>query len=300
MSKGKVLITGSTGLIGSALIPLLESHGYQVAGLSRDPNSDQPSWDIKNKSLSLKEFENPDIVIHLAGESIADGRWNDAKKKRLVDSRVLSTQLLVDHFNKALPPVKLFICASAIGFYGNRGNQQLDEDSPPGNDFVSELAEQWEKSSQPIKESGTRLVNIRTGLVISKKGGALAKMLPPFKLGLGGRIGSGEQMMSWIDINDMTAAILFIINNQSIEGAVNMVSPNPINNQHFSKALANQLQRPCILPLPELMVKLMFAEMGKELLLSSTLVLPKKLIDSGFEFKCKNIEQSFSEQLSKA
>jgi uncharacterized protein (TIGR01777 family) len=299
MIKGKVLITGSSGLIGSALTLLLKSQGYQVAGLLRTAQTDQPSWDIQQKSLVLKEYKNPDIIIHLAGESIAEGRWSESKKKRLIDSRILSTQLLVEHFKKAIPPPKLFICASAIGFYGNRGNETLSESSAVGGDFVSQLAEQWEQSSQAIKQAGTRLVNLRTGLVISKNAGALAKMLPVFKMGLGGKIGSGEQMMSWIDINDMIQAVLFIIENLNIQGPVNMVSPNPVSNQHFSQALAKQLKRPCKFPLPELIVKLMFAEMGKELLLSSTLVVPKKLIDSGFEFKYKKIEDSFYKQLAK-
>ncbi|MFT7053857.1 MAG: hypothetical protein ACJAU1_001414 [Psychromonas sp.] len=293
MDKGKVLLTGSSGLVGTVLSELLKSEGYQVGRLLRSEQAGQPFWDIKQHYLALKDFENPDVIIHLAGENIGNGRWTKDKKKKLRDSRILSTQLLIDHFKKVLPPPKLFICASAIGFYGDRGYEKLDENSAAGVDFVSQLASDWEESSQAIKEAGTRLVNLRTGIVISEKGGALAKMLPAFKLGLGGKIGSGEQIMSWIDINDMIRAILFVIDNERIQGPVNLVSPNPVTNKVFSQLLAKQLNRPCLFPLPELLVKLLFAEMGKELLLSSTRVLPKKLLDAGFVFQYVKLEESF-------
>ncbi|WP_372881815.1 TIGR01777 family oxidoreductase [Psychromonas sp.] len=297
MVKGKVLISGSSGLVGSALTRLLISQGYSVGRLLRYQQADQPYWDINAKQLLLKEFANPDVVIHLAGENIGNGRWTEAKKKKLVDSRILSTKLLVEHFNTQTPAPKLFICASAIGFYGNRGREKLDEFSSAGTDFVSQLALQWEESSQVIKQSGTRLVNLRTGIVISKKGGALGKMLLPFKMGFGGQIGSGEQIMSWIDINDMVRAILFIIENESVKGPVNMVSPNPVNNRLFSQLLAKQLRRPCIFPMPACMVKLLFGEMGDELLLSSTYVQPKKLLEAGFVFHYKKLEESLLKQL---
>ncbi|MFT6927863.1 MAG: hypothetical protein ACJAZP_003510 [Psychromonas sp.] len=297
MDKGKVLLSGSSGLVGTALSELLTAEGYQVGRLLRSEQAGQPYWNIQQHYLELKEFENPDVIIHLAGENIGDGRWTNDKKKKLLESRTLSTQLLVDHFKKAQPAPKLFICASAIGFYGNRGDQKLDENSAAGTDFVSQLASDWEESSQGIKEAGTRLVNLRTGIVISKKGGALAKMLPAFKLGLGGKIGSGKQIMSWIDINDMLRAILFVIENNNIQGPVNLVSPNPVTNQVFSQLLAKQLNRPCIFPLPEVLVKLLFAQMGKELLLSSTRVLPEKLLDAGFAFKYGKLEESFCSSL---
>ncbi|HEY7867149.1 MAG TPA: TIGR01777 family oxidoreductase [Psychromonas sp.] len=297
MNKGKVLLTGSSGLVGTALITLLKSQGYQVGRLLRSEQAGEPYWNIEQHYLALKDFENPDVIIHLAGENIGNGRWTDDKKKKLRASRILSTQLLIDHFKKVLPAPKLFVCASAIGFYGNRGDEKLDENSAAGADFVSQLALDWEESSQAIKEAGTRLVNLRTGIVISEKGGALAKMLPAFKLGLGGKIGSGQQIMSWIDINDMIRAILFVIENESIQGPVNLVSPNPVTNQEFSQLLAKQLGRPCLFPLPELLVKLLFAQMGKELLLSSTRVYPKKLLDAGFVFKYDKLEESFLQQL---
>lgn len=292
-----MLISGSSGLIGSALVPYLQATGFEVGRLLRKQQALEPYWDIEKGSLDLQEFADADVIINLAGENIASGRWTKEKKRSLLDSRILSTRLLVEHFKKCTPAPALFINASAIGFYGNRGQQPLDENSPAGDDFVSQLAQQWEQESQPIKEAGTRLVNLRTGLVISKDGGALAKMLPAFKVGLGGKIGSGKQTMSWIDINDLLSAILFIINNQQINGPVNLVSENPVSNNQFSKLLAKQLKRPCFLPLPECLINLLFAEMGKELLLSSTNVIPKKLIAAEFKFEYATLEKSFQQQL---
>ena len=297
MSKKKVLISGSSGLIGSALVPFLQSKGFTVGRLLRKPQALEPYWDIQKRALHLQAFADADIIINLAGENIASGRWTPQKKQRLLDSRILSTRLLVEHFKKRTPAPALFINASAIGFYGNRGLQQLDENSAVGDDFVSRLARKWEQESQPVKEAGTRLVNLRTALVLSKDGGALVKMLPAFKLGLGGKIGSGKQIMSWIDINDLLKAILFIINNQQIHGPVNIASENPVSNQQFSSSLARQLKRPNLLPLPECVIKLLFAEMGKELLLSSTNVIPKKLTDAGFEFDYATLEKSLQQQL---
>ncbi|WP_019615290.1 TIGR01777 family oxidoreductase [Psychromonas ossibalaenae] len=297
MNKKKVLIIGSSGLIGSVLVPFLQRHGFEVGRLLRRTQEEHPYWDIENKSLCLKNFNNPNIIINLAGENIASGRWTKKKKQQLIDSRILSTQLLVEHFKNIQPAPELFINASAIGFYGDRGEKQMYEDCSPGIDFVSHLSKLWEQSSQDIKTVGTRLINLRTGLVLSKEGGALAKMSPAFKLGLGGRIGSGKQIMSWIDINDFLKALLFIINNQQISGPVNMVSPNPVSNQNFSQLLAKQLQRPCLFPLPEFAVKFLFSEMGKELLLASTNVFPKKLIDAGFEFEYEKLQKSLLKQL---
>lgn len=297
MSTNKVLVIGSSGLIGSALVPFLQSKGFIVGRLLREEQQDHPYWDNNYHFFNLGEFTHPDIIINLAGENIADERWSEKRKQQLLDSRIITTQKLVEHFSNISPPPKLLINASAIGFYGHRNNQKLDENSCVGSDFVSQLAQQWEQCSQPIQRAGTRLVNLRTGLVISKNGGALAKMLTPFKLGLGGRIASGKQIMSWIDINDMLKAILFVINTPSLSGPINFVAPTPVSNGEFSHLLAKQLKRPCCLPLPSFMIKLMFAEMGKELLLSSTEVQPTKLINAGFKFEYEKIQESLIAQL---
>jgi len=291
----KVLIVGSSGLIGSALVPYLQDQGFEVGRLLRHAQDEHPYWTSHPCAFHLKDFSKPDIIINLAGKNIADGRWTEKTKQELIDSRIKTTQLLTEHF-KENPP-KLFINASAIGFYGERGEAIVNEQSPAGNDFVSELAEQWENSCAQIESDMTRLVKIRTGIVLSPKGGALAKMLPAFKLGLGGKIGSGEQWMSWIDIDDLCCAIAFIINQPQLTGAINLVSPNAVNNQTFSKQLSKQLSRPCIFPLPAFMVKLLFAEMGKELLLASTHVKPTKLLDAGFVFKYGRLKQSLAQQL---
>ena len=214
-----------------------------------------------------------------------------------MNSRLRTTQRLVEHF-KNNPP-SLFINASAIGFYGDRGETVVNENSVAGHDFVSDLAKQWEASCSPIASEKTRLVKIRTGIVLSKQGGALAKMLPAFRFGLGGKIGSGKQVMSWIDINDFCHAILFIIQQPTLSGAINMVSPNPVSNKVFSKALSKQLIRPCLFPLPSFMVKLLFGEMGKELLLASTHVKPSKLLDAGFQFEYEHIQESLLKQLKR-
>ncbi|GLS90408.1 epimerase [Psychromonas marina] len=291
----KILIIGSSGLIGSALVPYLQQQGFEVGRLLRVKQKQHPYWCVDPLNFNLKEFANPDIIINLAGENIADGRWSEKRKQQLIDSRVKTTELLVKHF-KHNPPA-LFINASAIGFYGERGSQIVDENSDAGNDFVSQLAQQWEDSCADIESTTTRLVKIRTGIVLSNKGGALAKMLPAFKFGGGGRIGDGQQMMSWIDINDLCHAILFIIEQKQLSGAVNLVSPNAIDNQTFSQALSKQLCRPCLLPLPRFMVKLLFAQMGEELLLASTHVKPTKLLDAGFQFEYDSIQKSLAMQV---
>ena len=291
----KILIIGSSGLIGSALIPYLQEKGFQVGRLLRHKQAQHPYWDIEAKIFHLKDFSSPDIIINLAGKSIADERWTAHRKQQLIDSRIKTTELIVEHF-KDNPP-SLFINASAIGFYGDRGETIVDENSDVGKDFVSELAKQWEASCQSIESDKTRLVKIRTGIVLSKKGGALAKMLPAFKLGAGGRIGPGKQFMSWIDINDLCAAIVFIIEHNKLSGAINLVSPNAVTNQVFSQALSHSLDRSCLLPVPAMMVKLLFGEMGKELLLSSTRVKPTKLLNAGFQFKYESVQESLSAQL---
>jgi len=293
----KILIVGSSGLIGSALVPYLQKKGFEVARLLRHKQDQHPYWSIDPVSFHLKDCSNPDIVINLAGENIADGRWTEKRKKQLIDSRVQTTQALVDQF-KDHPP-KLFINASAIGFYGERGQSIVDEWSVVGEDFVSRLTQQWEASCDAMQPAAMRVVKMRTGIVLSKKGGALAKMLPAFKLGLGGKIGSGKQVMSWIDIDDLCHAILFIIQNPKLNGAINLVSPNAVTNQYFSQQLSSQLSRPCLFPLPAFMVKLLFAQMGKELLLASTHVRPTKLLDTGFEFEYDLLEKSLLKQLKR-
>ena len=291
----KIMISGSSGLIGQALIPYLQKQGHTVGRLLRQtPDGVQPSWQIAERQVDWGTFGEPQAIIHLAGESIADGRWSDAKKQRIIDSRVDSTSLLAQTICNMTVKPKVFISASGIGFYGNRGSQSLDEHSEHGRDFVSSVAMQWEQASQDPVEHAVRVVNLRTGIVLSPQGGALAKMLLPFKLGLGGRVGSGEQYMSWISLPDMVRGIEFLLSHDTVTGPVNMVSPNPVDNRMFAATLAKALHRPAIFPMPTAAVKLIFGEMGEELLLSSTRVQPGALIKMGFEFEHEQLESAFA------
>ena len=293
-----VLITGASGLIGSALVPFLEAQGYFVSILKRTPSTSSPYWDIEQGLIKLNACPSPNIIIHLAGENIATSRWTNKIKQKITNSRLQSTQLLVEYINTSSTPPDLFICASAIGFYGNRGLQVVDESSSKGDLFVSELANEWEVISQQVDTKKTRVVNLRTGIVLSKEGGALAKMLTPFKMGFGGRMGSGQQIMSWIDLQDEINAILFLMQKATLTGSFNLVSPYPVNNQTFSKTLARILQRPCFFPLPEAVIKCLFSQMGEELLLSSTNVQPTRLLQAGFKFTYPLLEESLKKQLS--
>lgn len=267
----RIMISGLSGLIGSALQENMKAGGHSVIGLPRtykDPI----------------DFTDVDAVVHLAGEGIAEGRWTTAKKRRIEDSRVNGTRQLAEQLARSEPKPSAFVCASAIGFYGSRDNELLDENSPAGNGFLPEVCKKWEAAARPAEEAGIRTIHIRTGIVLGKKGGALKKMLPPFKMGAGGILGSGRQYMSWISLDDEVKAIRFLIDTETISGAVNLVAPNPVTNHEFTKVLGKILHRPSIFPMPAFAVRLLFGEMGEALLLGSSRVAPKKLIDAGYEF----------------
>ena len=266
-----VLVSGVSGLIGSALAGNLLNDGHEVKPL---PRSYEAPID----------FSGVDAVVHLAGESIAAGRWNAERKQRIEQSRVKGTRQLAEQLRESPSKPAVFICASAIGFYGNRGNEMLAENRPAGTGFLSGICRKWEAAAQPAFEAGIRTVWIRTGIVLSKDGGALRKMLLPFRMGAGGILGDGGQYMSWISLADEVKAIRFLINNEAVSGAVNLAAPNPVTNLEFTRALGKVLHRPTIFPLPAFAVRSLFGEMGEELLLSSTRVIPKKLIDAGYEF----------------
>lgn len=272
-----ILISGSHGLIGSALKETLEKRGDTVHRLSRD----------FSKPIN---FSGIDAVIHLAGESIAEGRWTKEKKKRIEDSRVEGTSQLAKQISENTDKPKVFISASAIGFYGNRGSTELDESSQPGSDFLSLVCRKWEEAAEAAKQAGIRTACIRTGIVLSKKGGALKKMLPPFKMGAGGVLGSGTQYMSWISLDDMVSAIIYVIEQDELSGPINLVTPNPKTNKDFTKTLGKVLKRSTFMPLPAFAARLIFGEMADALLLSSTRVVPKKLIDAGYVFKYPELE----------
>ena len=288
----KILISGASGLIGSALKTALTARGDSVLSLTRRTarNDDEITWDPSADTLDPSRLTDIDGVIHLAGESIAARRWSAAQKARIRDSRVQGTTLLAQTLASISPPPKIFISASAIGYYGNRDDEILTEDSPPGEGFLPDVSIAWENAAKPATEAGIRTVHPRIGLVLSPTGGALGKMRLPFKLGLGGIIGSGNQYMSWITLDDLVSLFLFAIDRESISGAINAVSPTPVTNREFTKTLGRVLSRPTIFPLPAFAAKLALGEMADALLLASTRVIPSRLENTDFSFTHPNLE----------
>lgn len=293
----KILITGASGLIGKALQASFKSKGYEMLLASRsepkDANQIKWSMDTGFADEDLPRLERLDAVIHLAGENIGGGlRWSDEKKKAIRDSRVFGTRTMIEAFARLEKKPKVFISGSAVGFYGDRGDQEMTETSSAGDTFLAGVCKEWEAESRRAEDMGIRTVLLRTGIVLSKDGGALATMLTPFKLGVGGVVGSGKQWMSWVSLDDVVGIINFSLENENLRGAVNVVSPNPATNEEFTKTLGTVLYRPTILPLPEFAVNLVFGEMGDALLLDSTKVVPKRLTDAGYEFKFMNLQKA--------
>lgn len=282
--KPVIFLTGQSGMLGQHLIQSL-SQQYQVVGLQRNTSStNTPSWNYREllKQLNIKA---PDIVIHLAGAGIADKRWSKRYKQTIYDSRINGTKWLVDEIllHDELP--KTFLCASAIGFYGHRPEEKLTEAAEKGDNFVAQIAENWELATNKLLSGNIRVVNLRFGMILSKTGGALKDMLLPFKFGLGGRLGHGQQNYSWIGIDDASQAINFLIQNEQLQGPINLTSPHPVTNQRFTQILAKTLNRPAFMHMPAFVVRLVFGEVADELLLADAHVLPERLLNAGFEFK---------------
>ncbi len=297
-SNKNILITGATGLIGKNLCHALEKthQVYKLKRLNEPDKSDAPNWNIDVQKPD--RITAPDVIIHLAGENIAAKRWSNKQKQRLYNSRILGTKNLVNKILASDHKPQTFMCASAIGFYGNRGQEILDEESASGDNFSAQLARDWEQTTLPLAEHGIRVVNLRFGVVLSQEGGALKKMLLPFKCGLGGAIGNGQQKFSWVSIADVIQAIIFLINKPHISGPVNITSPNPVSNKTFTRTLAKTLKRPAFLDMPAPICRLLFAEMADELLLSSQHVVPEKLLKNGYTFRHLDLEMAFAEILS--
>lgn len=285
----KILITGASGLIGQALITYLQEKGHEVKTLSRTHSI---LWNPAKGMLTPHDLEGFDAIVNLSGENIA-GRWTEVKKEKIIKSRLDATKTLVNAISTLKHPPKVLVNASAIGYYGNRGDEKLDEKSTIGKGFLAEVCREWEEAAS---NATTRVVYLRTGVVLSKKGGALAKMLTPFKLGLGGNIGDGNQWMSWIAIDDHIRAVEHLIENE-IKGPVNLVSPDAVTNREFTKTLGEVLHRPTMLPLPAFMVRVLFGEMGEETLLSSARVVPTVLEQSGFKFKYPQLKPALEHLL---
>ena len=288
----RILVSGVSGPIGAALLPLLNSRGYGITRLVRQAatGADQIRWDPA-KPIAPETVSEFDAVIHLAGESVV-GRWTDSKKTAIRESRVFGTRHLAEALARAKRKPAVFLSSSAIGFYGDRGDEVLNEQSAGGTGFLPEVCREWEEATKAAADAGIRVVQMRTGVVMSPKGGALGKMLTPFKLGVGGRIGNGRQWMSWIDVQDMAAAIHHILKTDLLQGPVNMVAPKPVTNAEFTRTLASVLSRPAIFPMPEFVVKRAFGEMGETVLLGSQRVEPAQLVGSGYPFRFVRLQAS--------
>jgi uncharacterized protein (TIGR01777 family) len=302
----KIIVTGSTGLIGRALVRSLLAEGHSVTRLVRGdtqtfraPGTSAVRWDPDAGTLDAKALEGHDAAVHLAGESVAEGSWTEEKKARIRDSRVKGTRLVAGAVAALREKPKVLVSASATGFYGSRGEEVLTESSASGGDFLSEVCREWEKATLPASEAGIRVVNLRIGVVLSGEGGALPKMLTPFRLGVGGRVGGGRQYMSWVDLEDVVGIIKHAINNESVRGPVNTVAPTPVTNSQFTKALGKVLGRPTFFTIPEFAVRLAFGEMGETLLLGSQRVEPARLSASGYQFAYPNLEDSLRHVLKK-
>ena len=288
----RILVTGVSGPIGAALLPSLKTRGYEVTRLVRGPTTgeNQVKWD-PGKPIAPDTVSGFDAVVHLAGESIV-GRWTDEKKLKIRNSRVAGTAALAEALAQAKAKPQAFVCSSAIGYYGDRVDEVLNEESAPGTGFLPDVCREWETATKAAVDAGIRTVQMRTGVVLSKNGGALGKMLTPFRLGMGGRIGDGQQWMSWIDAQDMAGAIHHVLKSDLLQGPVNMVAPKPVTNEEFTKTLASVLSRPAIFPVPAFVVKLAFGEMGETVLLGSQRVEPTQLVMSGYPFRFSSLRAS--------
>jgi uncharacterized protein (TIGR01777 family) len=287
----RIAVTGSSGLVGAALVSLLTAGGHRVIRLVRKPPSeDEVQWDPTEGVRDLSRLEGVDAVIHLAGENIAAGRWTPRRKGEIHCSRVEGTRRLCESLTRLSRRPGALVSASAVGFYGDRGDEILTEDSPPAKDFLARLCQEWEAATQPASRAGIRVVHLRLGMILSPAGGALKKMLLPFKLGVGGRIGSGKQYVSWIGIDDAIGAIHHAACTESLQGPVNAVSPTPVANSEFARILARVLSRPAIFPTPAFAMRLAFGEMADALLLASARVVPTRLQASGYRFRYPQLE----------
>jgi uncharacterized protein (TIGR01777 family) len=297
----KIAVTGSTGLVGAALLPFLTTGGHVVSRVVRsNPHDGDVFWDPALGSLDADRLEGLDAVVHLAGENIAGRRWNAEQKARIRDSRVKGTTLLCEALARLRQPPRVLVSASAIGFYGDGKEEELTEATPAGSGFLPDVCRVWEAATRPAEHAGIRVVHLRFGIILSPRGGGLAKMLTPFRLGMGGRIGNGRQWMSWIALDDAVGTIYHVIATDTLRGPVNAVAPYPVMNRDFTKALGRVLWRPTIFPIPAFMARLAFGEMANDLLLASTRVWPGKLLQSGYRFLYADLQSALRRLLGKA
>lgn len=299
----KVLLSGSSGLVGSALVPVLVGDGQQVVRLVRSqpaPGASEVRWDPEAGEINKAGLEGVEAAVHLAGESIAAGRWTAARKARILESRVKGTQLLVEALAGLEQPPKVLVSASAVGYYGDRGEETLTEDNGSGSAFfLSNVCRQWEAATEPAAAAGIRVVNLRFGVMLASAGGALPRLLTPFRMGVGGRLGSGNQYMAWIALDDVVGAILHTLATEALRGPVNAVAPQAVTNLEFTKTLGRVLGRPTLFPMPAFAARLAFGQMADELLLASQRVEPAKLLASGYRFRFPDLEGALRHVLGK-
>ena len=297
----RVAVSGAGGLIGSAFARLMTAEGHEIRRLVRRPpvGPTEVSWDPISGKVNAEKLDGLDAVVHLAGENIASGRWTASRKERIRASRVDATRLLSDALARLETPPGVMVSASAIGYYGNRGDERLDETSPPGQGFFPEVGRAWEAAASGAEKAGIRVVKLRIGVVLSGNGGALSRMLPPFRLGLGGRLGSGRQFISWIALDDLVAAIRFAIDTPTLSGPVNATAPEAVTNEVFTRTLGRVLGRPTPLPVPAFALRLVVGQMADEALLSSARVRPRKLQEFGFSFRHPHLEAALRFELGR-
>ncbi len=288
----KILVSGASGLVGSALCPRLESSGEQVYRLVRHApaRAHEIVWDPERGVADPAQLEGFDAVVHLAGESIGAGRWTEARKERIRSSRAVGTRGLAEALARVTRKPRAFVCASAVGWYGNRGDERLDETSPPGSGFLAEVCREWEAACEPLARAGVRVVNTRFGMILAPHGGALPKMLVPFRMGIGGRLGSGDQWMSWIALDDVLGGIRHVLARPDLSGPVAFTAPSPVTNAEFTRVLARVLRRPAIVPAPAIALRLVLGEMADELMLAGQRVLPAALQRAGYAFMHPELE----------
>jgi uncharacterized protein len=302
----KVIVTGSTGLVGRALVRSLLADGHEVTRLVRGgaqefraPGTRAVLWEPEKGVVNASELEGHDAAVHLAGDPIAEGRWDEEKKRRIRESRVKGTHLLAETLAGLNEKPRVLVSASATGFYGDRGEELLREESASGEDFLSEVCREWEKATLAASQAGIRVVHLRIGFVLSGEGGGLSKMLTPFKLGLGGRVGSGRQYISWITLDDLVSVIRRAIEDEHLRGPVNAVAPTPATNAEFTKAIGHALGRPTIFAMPAFAARLAFGEMADAILLASTRAVPARLQEAGYQFQHPELEGALKHVLEK-
>lgn len=298
----RIVVSGASGLVGSALLPALtkQHEVYKLVRSTPKAGANEIAWNPDKGTIDSEALEGADAVIHLAGENISEGRWTAEKKRRILESRVKGTRLISETLSRLKRKPRTLVSASAIGFYGDRGNEVLTEQSASGHDFLSEVCREWEAATELAARAGVRVANLRFGVILSGRGGALKKMLQPFKMGVGGKLGSGEQYMSWIALDDVVGVIIFALERNEVSGPVNTVAPNPVTNLEYTKTLGRVLSKPTIFFVPKFAARLVFGEMADALLLSSARVVPQKLQEAGFQFQYPEIEAALRHVLASA